>query len=301
MMETHAERNFIMRARIPRCQGRVPLALEPRAELARLTQQRDEDIHLARAALVLAQQEYPTLAVEPYLARLDGIAAAVRDRLGTDLSPRRAIEAINHELFEVEGFRGNEREYYDPRNSYLNEVLDRKLGIPITLSLVYMEVARCVPLPALGVGLPGHFVVKVPTPEGDILLDPFSGGKELSEADCQERLDRVYGGLLRLEKSMLLPVTKRQMLVRILNNLKTIYLTQGEFDRALDAIHSILVLEPSSLPDLRDRGLLYYRQNRWAEALSDLRKYLMLAHDADDREQIKQAVRGIEAIQAMVR
>lgn len=273
----------------------------PLTELVRMTQQRDEEIDLAHAVLLLAKQRYPDLAIEPYLAQIDAIAAAVRRHLGEDADPRRIVAELNRQLFEVEGFRGNERDYYDPRNSYLNEVLDRKLGIPITLSLVYMEVARCVPLPALGVGLPGHFVVKVPTPEGDILLDPFSGGKELSEADCQERLDRVYGGLLRLEKSMLLPVTKRQMLVRILNNLKTIYLTQGEFDRALDAIHSILVLEPSSLPDLRDRGLLYYRQNRWAEALSDLRKYLMLAHDADDREQIKQAVRGIEAIQAMVR
>jgi len=278
-----------------------PLASEPRVELARLTQQRDEDIDLALAALLLGARAYSDLAVDPYLGKLDGMAAAVRERLGADLSPRRAVEAINRELFEVEGFRGNERDYYDPRNSYLNEVLDRKLGIPITLSVVYLEVARRVPVPALGVGLPGHFLVKVLTPQGDLLLDPFHGGTELSADDCQERLDRVYGGLVRLDPRMLLPVTKRHTLVRILNNLKTIYLNQGEFDRALDAVQDILVLEPSSLPDLRDRGLLFYRQNRFEEALSDLRKYLMLAHDAEDREQIKQAIRGIEAIQAMLR
>lgn len=270
-------------------------------ELSRLTQQRDEDIDLARAALLLARREYPSLAVEPYVERLDAIAAAVRARLAGDASPQRAIEELNRQLFEVEGFRGNEREYYDPRNSYLNEVLERKLGIPITLSVAYMEVARRVGLPTVGVGLPGHFLVRAHTPEGDVLLDPFHGGKALTEADCQERLDRVYGGLVRLEPPMLQPVSKRMILVRILNNLKTIYLTLGEFDRAYDVVQEILVLEPSSLPDLRDRGLLHYRQNRWPDALSDLRKYLMLAHDADDREQVKQAVRAIESIQAMIR
>lgn len=244
---------------------------------------------------------YPDVAVGPYLATFDRIAAAVRERLGADTEPRHAIDAINHQLYEVEGFRANERDFYDPRNSYLNEVLDRKLGIPITLSVVYLEVARRVPLPAVGVGLPGHFLVKALTPPGEVLLDPFAGGRELTQDDCQERLDRVYGGLVRLEPRMLLPVTKKQILVRILNNLKTIYLNRGEFDRALDVVGSILVFEPASLPDLRDRGLLWYRQNRFEEALSDLRKYLMLAHDAEDREQIKQAVRGIEAIQAMIR
>ncbi len=239
--------------------------------------------------------------MEPYLGKLDAFAAAVRDRLGADLSPPRAVSEINRELFEVEGFRGNERDYYDPRNSYLNEVLDRKLGIPITLSLVYLEVARRVPIPALGVGLPGHFLVKVLTPTGALLLDPFHAGAELTEEDCQDRLDRVYGGLIRLDKKMLLPVTKRHILVRILNNLKTTYLNQGDFEHALGVVQDILVLEPSSLADLRDRGLLYYRENRFGEALSDLRKYLMLAHDAEDREQIKQTIRGIEAIQSMIR
>ena len=277
------------------------LSSEPHAEILRLTQQRDEDIDLAQAVLLLGRNAYPDLALEPYLAKLDAIAAVVRERLGNDLDPRRAVQEINRQLFEVEGFRGNEREYYDPRNSYLNEVLDRKLGIPITLSVVYMEVARRLPLPVLGVGLPGHFIVKVLTPTGDILLDPFHGGAELTEDDCQARLDRVYGGLVRLDRSMLLPVTKRQILVRILSNLKTILLNESEHDRALEVVGDLLVLEPSSLPDLRDRGLLHYRQNRFPEALSDLRKYLMLAHDAEDREQIRQAVRGIEAILSVIR
>jgi regulator of sirC expression with transglutaminase-like and TPR domain len=285
---------------IPGCRGWA-LTSESHAELLRLTQQKDEDIDLAQAALVLARHAYPDLNVEPHLAKLDGMAAAVRERLGPSLEPRRVVEEVNRQLYEVEGFRGNEREYYDPRNSYLNEVLDRKIGIPITLSLVYMEVGRRVLLPVLGVGLPGHFIAKVLTPAGDILLDPFHGGQELTEDDCQARLDRVYGGLVRLDKRMLLPVTKRQILVRILSNLKTIYLNQSEHDRALEVVEDLLVLEPSSLPDLRDRGLLFYRQNRFAEALSDLRKYLMLAHDAEDREPVKQTVRGIEAILSMIR
>ena len=143
--------------------------------------------------------------------------------------------------------------------------------------------------------------MKALTGDGDLLLDPFHAGRELTTADCQERLDRVYGGPVRLEPRMLAPVTKRMILVRILNNLKTTYMTRGEFDRALDVVGSILVLEPSSLSDLRDRGLLLYRQNRFADALPDLRKYLLLAHEAEDRVPIAQAVRGIEAILAMIR
>lgn len=265
-----------------------------------MTQQRDEEIDLAYAALLLARQRYTDLDAEPYLNKLDAMAAGVRDRIGVGADTRRAIAELNRQLFEVEAFRGNERDYYDPRNSYLNEVLDRKLGVPITLSVVYMEVGRRLALPLLGVGLPGHFLVKVLTTQGDILIDPFSGGAELTEADCQERLDRVYGGLLRLEKRMLLPVTKKQLLVRILNNLKTIYLNRGEFAAALDVVQSILALEPSSMPDLRDRGLLFYRENRFGEALSDLRKYLMLATNAEDREQIKQTIHGIESILAVI-
>lgn len=274
--------------------------VEPRTELVRLTQQRDEEIDLAYAAMLLAKQRYADLQVEPYLAKLDAMAAAVRSRLSLDADARRVIAELNRQLFEVEGFRANEREYYDPRNSYLNEVLDRKLGIPITLSLVFMEVGRRLALPLVGVGLPGHFLVKALTTQGEILLDPFSGGAELTEDDCQQRLDRVYGGLLRLEKRMLEPVTKKQILVRVLNNLKTIYLNQGEFEAAFDVVHSILALEPSSMPDLRDRGLLYYRENRFDEALTDLRKYLLLATNAEDREQIKQTIHGIESILAVL-
>jgi len=261
-----------------------------------MTQQRDEEIDLGRGALVLAKQRYPDMAIEPYLAALDAIAAAVRRHLGEDADPRRMVAQLNRQLYEVEGFRGNERDYYDPRNSYLNEVLDRKVGIPISLSIVYMEVGRRIALPVVGVGLPGHFLVRVLTTEGDLLIDPFAGGAELTEDDCQERLDRVYGGLLRLEKKMLQPVTKKQILVRILNNLKTIYLNQGEFEAARDVVQNILALEPSSMSDLRDRGLLYYRENRFDEALSDLRKYLLLATNAEDREQIKQTIHGIESI-----
>ncbi|TLZ53441.1 MAG: tetratricopeptide repeat protein [Methanobacteriota archaeon] len=279
-------------------EGRTLAASYP--ELVALTLQRDEDIDLGRAALLLARSAYPGLAVEPYLAKLDAIAATVSERLGTDHDARTVAADISRQLYEVEGFHGNERDYYDPRNSYLNEVIDRKLGIPITLSVIHLEVARRVALPAFGVGLPGHFLVKVPAPGGELLIDPFEGGRVITPADCQERLDRVYGGLVRLDARMLLPVSKKMILVRILNNLKTTYMTRSDFDRALDVVSSILVLDPSSLPDLRDRGLLLYRQNRFAEALPDLRKYLMLAHEAEDREPIKQTIRGIEAIQALL-
>ena len=277
------------------------LAADSHPELVALTQCPDGEIDLARAALLLAAPAYPGLAVEPYLARLDALAAAVRARLGADTDPRRAVAGINRQLFEVEGFRGNEAAYDDPRNSYLNEVLDRKLGIPITLSVVFLEVAWRLGVPAEGVGLPGHFLVRVPGEGGGVLLDPFHGGAEITPGECQALLDGLSGGLVRLEGRMLAPVTKRQILVRILRNLKATFLAHGDYDRVLEVVASILVLDPASAADLRDRGLLYYRQHRFPEALADLRKSLLLAHGADDREQVARAVRGIEAILSVMR
>jgi regulator of sirC expression with transglutaminase-like and TPR domain len=246
----------------------------------------DREVDLAEAALLVAAEEYPELDVRSYLARLDEMGVALRRRLDDEPRPERAIMALNHYLFQEQGFRGNTERYYDARNSYLNEVLDRRTGIPITLSTVFMEVARRAGLEVEGVGLPGHFVVRVHTAARALLVDPFHGGTLLSEKDCQDRLDRIFNGNVKLEARMLLPCTRKDMLERILRNLKAIYLRDQDRDRALRVIDLLVRIQPGSAEDLRDRGILYAALDCYGLAARDLESYLSLAPGAKDAEDL---------------
>src|SRR5262245_30790585 len=161
--------------------------------------QPDADVDLARAALLIACEEYPDLDIGGYLSRLDEMGRVAAGQAAVEPGPHGALRALHRYLFEEQGFRGNESDYYDPRNSFLNDVLERRSGIPITLSVVYMEVARRIGLRLEGVGLPGHFIVRVLRPEGDQLVDPFHAGALLTEADCQERVDRIFGGKVKVD------------------------------------------------------------------------------------------------------
>jgi regulator of sirC expression with transglutaminase-like and TPR domain len=190
--------------------------------IAKALQGSDQDIDLAAVALEIARITYPSLDSAIYLRRLDEMAAMVECRRRDPLT---LIESLNECLFERLGFRGNIEEYHDPRNSFLNEVLDRRTGLPITLSLVYMEVARRIDLPICGVGFPGHFLVKYPG-EPEIVLDCFNGGKILLEPDCEERLQEVYGRPMAMNPLFLGAVTKKQMVTRMLHNLKVPYCDQ---------------------------------------------------------------------------
>jgi regulator of sirC expression with transglutaminase-like and TPR domain len=183
------------------------------------------------------------------------------------------VAALNAYLFEEEGFHGNEEDYYDPRNSFLNDVLDRRTGIPITLSAVYIEVAQRAGIAADGVGLPGHFIVKVRTGGGDVLVDPYHRGRCLSEEDCQERLDRIYGGRLRVDAAMLAPCGRKSIVARMLRNLKAVYLKAGEQERALRILDLLLRVNPHSGEDVRDRGLLYAALDCYDLAARDLQAY----------------------------
>jgi regulator of sirC expression with transglutaminase-like and TPR domain len=194
--------------------------------------------------------------------------------------------ALNHYMFQELGFRGNAEQYYDPRNSYLNEVVDRRTGIPITLSIVYMEVARRAGLEVEGVALPGHFVVRVQTAARPLLVDPFHGGTLLTETDCQERLDRIFGGRVKLEPKMLRPCRRKDMLERLLRNLKAIYLRDQDQDRALRVVDLIVRIQPGSAEDLRDRGVLYASLDCYGFAARDLESYLALAPGAKDAEDL---------------
>ena len=239
-------------------------------------------MNLAEAALLVAAEEYADLDVRAYLVRLDEMGVALRQRLEEEPRPERAIMALNRYLFQEQGFRGNTEQYYDARNSYLNDVIDRKTGIPITLSTVYMEVARRAGLDVEGVGLPGHFVVRVQMPARALLVDPFHGGSLLTERDCQERLDRIFDGKVKLEPKMLRPCRRKDMLERILRNLKAIYLRDQDKDRALRVVDLLVRIQPGSAEDLRDRGVLYAALDCYGLAARDLESYLALAPLARD-------------------
>ncbi|HEX3036920.1 MAG TPA: transglutaminase-like domain-containing protein [Thermodesulfobacteriota bacterium] len=249
---------------------------------------REGEINLAKAALLLAKEiEYPDLDVYDYLRKIDLIANEVKRRTSGKTEPYSLIEEINGYLFYEEGFRGNEADYYDPRNSFLNEVLDRKTGIPITLSVLYMEIGRRVGFPVFGVGFPGHFIVKYSGAEGEVLIDPFNKGRIIAENDCQETLNQIYGREIKLQSDFLQTVTNRHILTRMLHNLKGIYISSKDYHKALSVTDMILLVSPMSLNELMDRGLLYYHLECFAQALSDLETYLRNAPKNEDTEVIR--------------
>lgn len=258
-------------------------------------QQNDTQINLACAALYLAQEEYPQLEVEEYLNALETMADEVADRLPQSHPyPLRIIQTINRYLFDDLGFAGDRQNYYDPRNSYLNEVIDRRRGIPITLSLVYLEIARQIDFPMVGVGMPGHFLICPAVDEMEIFIDPFHQGEVMFREDCQERLNQIYGDVVELRPEFLQPVSSRQFLARMLANLKMIYLNREDLPRTLAAIERILLLFPDALTEQRDRGLIYYQLGRWAEAIHDLEHYLAVVPTAGDATIIQRLVRQMQ-------
>jgi len=261
----------------------------------------DERINLARAALTIALAEYPQLAVDAYLARIDALAKRVRARISELGEPGQTIPALNAVLFEEEKFRGNREDYYDPRNSFLNDVLDRRLGIPIILSLLYMEVARRVGFPLLGVGMPGHFLVKHYDVEGhQVFIDPYNSGRVLTPSDCQRRLDEIYSGRMPLQPEFLLPVSRRQMLTRMLNNLKGIYLATRNFRKALLFVDMILVIYPRSPEDVKQRATLRHSLGDIRGAINDLEDYLKMSPDASDADEIRITALSLRRTLAMM-
>lgn len=257
-----------------------------RQALARQVQVPDDQIDLARCALLIACEEYPGLDVDAYLALLDELARRCRSHLRPSAGPYHIIGAINHVLFQREGFRGNRRDYYDPQNSYLNRVLERRLGIPLTLSLVYMEVAARLGFPVVGVSLPGHFIVKHVGLEEEIYIDPFDDGAILSVEECEERVREATGRTDLFSPHQLAATTKRQMLIRMLQNLKAIYVGREDYPRALGIIELALTIAPWDLDQVRDRGLVFYHLGRYAAAMADLETYLRYCGDAQDSQRI---------------
>jgi regulator of sirC expression with transglutaminase-like and TPR domain len=266
-----------------------------RSAFAEIVRRSEERLDLALAALLLARVHEPVERPEDYLRLLDEDADRLRPWLAAGDEPARAMRGLGRYLGEERGFRGNVDEYYDPRNSCLNAVLDRRLGIPITLSVVYLEVGWRLGLPLAGVGMPGHFLVKHAGDGAEVIVDPFDGGAILTEADCTERLRRVHGRPVPLEPHYLAAVTRKQILARMLTNLKHIYLSPPSLDlpRALDAIEHLLLLSPWALDQIRDRGLVHWQLGQTDAAVADLETYLQYAGDAADAPLIQQRLASL--------
>ena len=241
------------------------------------------DPDLATVALLIARLEYPKLDASPYLDQLDEMGKAARERVAAfsdPTHPQEPIQAINTYLFDEQGFAGNEREYDDPRNSFLNEVLTRRTGIPITLAMVYIEVARRAGVSLQGVNFPGHFLLRFQSRTdtgglgGELIVDPFHGGAILSETDCRNLLRKHVGQSAAFDKRLLVGATKSQILIRMLVNLKRIYVNMRSFPQGRAVTELLLALNPSAMAELRDRGLLAYHLNDFSAALRDLESYL---------------------------
>jgi regulator of sirC expression with transglutaminase-like and TPR domain len=268
---------------------------------------------IAPAALAIARIEYPALDAEPYLDRIDAMGNAAAARLGgISVASSEAIEVLNEYLFDEEGFAGNRENYEDPRNSFLNEVLDRRRGIPISLAVIYMEVARRAGLEITGVNFPGHFLVRAASPihGDDLIIDPFHSGALLSEFDCRQLLRTHVGDAAAFDESLLLPATRHDIVVRMLVNLKRLYVRMRSFPQARFISTLLLTVDPSAIGELRDRGLLAYHLEDFASALRDLEEYLRLSpkdaegsadSDEDDSDDEQGTARLLDHVKALRR
>ena len=253
----------------------------------------EPNMDLARVALTIALPEYPALDIGDHLTRLDRMAERVSEAAGAEDGAYRRLACVDYVLFKQEGFRGNDEDYYDPENSFLNRVMARKRGIPITLSVLYMEVARRVGLDVEGVGFPGHFLVKAQCDGQEILVDPFHGGDILSPADLQSLLDKLYGGQLRMQPEYLSAVSPRNIVQRMLNNIKLIYSNRQDLKRCLRVVEQLVILNPDDAEQVRDCGLLRLRLRDGAGALTDLERFLELAPDSDSAATVREQIERI--------
>lgn len=252
-------------------------------------------IPLDELALAIAAEEYPALEPETYLARLDELAERVEILAPAPLKSASTLRALRAVLHDEEGLRGNEQDYYDPRNSYLNEVLDRRVGLPITLSLVYIEVARRVGLRLEGVGFPGHFLAKYASPSGpEVFLDAFNGGEMLSADECVARYRARTGGQ-DLDPRYLAGVTSRQLAARMLQNLRRVYAEKKDDLRSYWVLDRLLLVAPGTVELQRDRGLVAARLGGSGAAARDLEAYLARAPQAPDAAEIRAVLASLKA------
>jgi regulator of sirC expression with transglutaminase-like and TPR domain len=268
---------------------------------ARLVAARQDEISLAEGALLIAAEEYGDLDIAGYLQRIDAMGAVLRQRLREDISTSDALVALNRYVFEELGFSGNADDYYDPRNSYLNDVIERRLGIPITLSVLYIEIGRRIGLPLQGVSFPSHFLVTCALRDGTVVLDPYAGGASLGLEDLQERLRPLAKDIEldeRMLKTLLAPAAPRDVFARMLRNLRAIHETRGDNLKALAASDCILLLLRDAAEEYRHRAELHARLECFRAALSDWQRYLALEPHASDAARARARIAELEPLVA---
>ena len=261
--------------------------------LSLLSQTPDAPLDLAELALLLARDEYPALDVEAYLCELDGMAHEAREHLRGNLTQR--VKGLCRYLFHDMGFRGNQQDYYNARNSYLNDVLDHRTGIPITLAAVAMAVGRRAGLDVVGVGLPGHFIAKAIGEDEEVLFDPFHGGRRLTPEKCQLLVEQVTGMPFEVNEEALRPVPLGAIVLRMLNNLKGAYLRGGDYARAVRIIERLRQLNPHDPLQRRDLGAMLFQAGQAGRAIDHLQAYLQAVPKAGDVDTVTQLLRQAQA------
>ena len=260
----------------------------------------EQEIDLGSAALTVAQLEYPDLDVPRYVAQLDHFSASAAQRLKAGDPPRQLVQTLSGFLFEEEGFRGDSADYYDPRNSCLNEVMDRRGGIPITLSVVYLEIARRLGLPFFGVGLPGHFVVKYDDGDQALFVDPFGGGTIVDRDGCRKLAAAVLDGGRDLRDADFAAVEKRCVIERMLNNLRGIHVHSCQYRKAISVLDLMITLSADAAGRFKERGMLYCQMRDFPRARQDFEQYLSLRPDAADAREVEKQIAGLRTLLAMM-
>lgn len=253
----------------------------------------DDGLPLTEAALALAQDAYPDLDVQGVLSALDALAVRLKRRLDVDADAVQKLQALNQFFYGELGFAGNLNDYYDPDNSYLNVVLDKRRGIPISLAVLYLELAQQIGLNARGISFPGHFLLRVAVSGGEVMLDPMTGDA-LTESEMIEMLEPFVSGpatrgdsVAKTLRGLLQPARAREVLARMLRNLKSIYEQNERWQRLLAVQQRLVLLLPYSIEEVRDRGIAFARLDYVRPALSDLQRYLDACADAEDATAIE--------------
>jgi regulator of sirC expression with transglutaminase-like and TPR domain len=257
-----------------------------RDQFADLVNGPEDGIDLVEAAVLIARTAFPDLIGCHCTQRLDQWAERLRKALGASSSAGEILSNLNRIMFEEEGFQGDLHNYYDPQNSFLNRVLERKLGIPITLALVYSEVGRRAGFPVHGIALPGHFIVGLFHASGTLYIDPFNRGEVLTEGECRERVEGRYGSAAASDTGWKIPASKKAILKRMLRNLKANYRQLGQDLQSFEMIQWILAVDPDAPAELKERGLLYESMGNKAYAVRDLERYLEIEPATEDKEML---------------
>ncbi|HUP47717.1 MAG TPA: tetratricopeptide repeat protein [Thermoanaerobaculia bacterium] len=252
-------------------------------------------LDLVEASLVIALEEQPGLDIDRYLRQVGGWSRDVRARLEGSRDIERLVEVMNRVLFEEEGFHGEDDDYYDPRSALLNEALDRHAGLPITLSILYIEISRRAGVEAAGISLPGRFLVKFSGEFGQIVVDPFDDGRVLSTLELQRILDEMYGGGVRLREHHLRSFSRREVLARELAHLKAAYLAQHDLTRAAASADRLLILDDRDFYEVRDRAVIAMQMHAYTQAIDFFERYLELAPHAEDHARIREQIAYLRA------